>query len=296
MMTTPSEPLDEQNTYVVSTESSAEMARLMRQDQLLTQGMGGIFPEKIDLKGVHDVLDMACGPGGWVLETAFANAEMQVTGVDISEKMIAYAQAQAQVQQLSNASFRVMNIVHPLGFPDASFDLINERFIVGFMQRQAWPELMQESLRILRPGGIVRFTEVEAGHSNKPSFEKAWWLLFQAMNRSGLAFSPNGLHFNIFPMLLRFFRDANMQNVQKMAHVIDFSAGTEARDGFYYDLLNGFQALEPFITKSQVASLEEWRQIYQKGLSEMFEDDFCASWMLLTVWGHKAVYNFSIKS
>lgn len=291
-MTTSNEQPDnaQKETYVLDTESGAEMARLMRQDQLITQGMGGIFPEKVNLEGVQDVLDLACGPGGWVMETAFAHPEMQVVGVDISEKMIAYARAQTKVQRLPNATFHVMNILQPLTFADASFDLVNERFIVGFMQQQRWPQLIRESLRILRPGGILRYTEVELGYSNKTFFEKAWWIILQAMSQNGLGFSPHGLHFTIFPMLPRFFREADVQNVEKMAHVVEFSAGTEARDGFYYDFVNAFQALEPFIQKSGLVTLEEWRSIAQKALGEMFEDDFSAVWILLTVWGRKPEY------
>src|SRR5262249_15001579 len=156
-----------ENTYAVDAESAAEMARLMRQDHLITKGMGGIFPEKIDLSGVQRILDLACGPGGWVLETAFAYTDIDVIGVDISERMITYANAQANVQQLSNASFRVMNILQPLDFPDSSFDLINARLISGFMRPAWWSGLMRECLRILRPGGILRFTELEPGFTNK---------------------------------------------------------------------------------------------------------------------------------
>jgi SAM-dependent methyltransferase len=94
------------NTYVIDSESAAELARLMRQDHLLTTGMGGLFPERANLDGIHQILDIACGPGGWVLETAFQNPGKDVYGGDISQKMIAYAQGQAKIQGLSNAIFR----------------------------------------------------------------------------------------------------------------------------------------------------------------------------------------------
>src|SRR5690348_12671100 len=72
-MATSSEPPSkkEENTYILDAESAAEMARLMRQDQLVTAGMGGIFPENIDLSGIQRVIDLACGPGGWPLEVAY---------------------------------------------------------------------------------------------------------------------------------------------------------------------------------------------------------------------------------
>jgi hypothetical protein len=38
--------------YIVDAENAAEMARLMRQDHLLTQMMGGPIPEQTDLSQV----------------------------------------------------------------------------------------------------------------------------------------------------------------------------------------------------------------------------------------------------
>lgn len=288
-MSTPQEHPNASNesAYVLEPGGAAEMARLMRQDQLLTQGMGGIFPEGPDLTDVQDILDLACGPGGWVLETAYAHSDIDVIGIDISERMIAYANAQADVQQLSNASFQVMNILKPLEFPDASFDLVNARYIVGFMRPESWTNLIKECLRILRPGGILRFTEFEWGGANKPSLEKAFALLSLTMHNAGYTFSPGGYFVGILPVLPRLFRDAGLQDIRKMAHAVDFSAGTEARDGFYYNLASAFQTLTPFVARLGVSTEEEWQDLYQKGLAEMYEDDFCAMWFLLTVWGHK---------
>jgi hypothetical protein len=72
-----------------------------------------------------------------------------------------------------------------------------------------------------------------------------------------------------------------------LAHAIDFSAGTNVRDGYYYDFLSAFQALEPIIVQTKLLTSEEWRELSQKGLAEMFEEDFCSMAILLTVWGRK---------
>lgn len=288
-MSTPREPVDKQskNSYVLGAGGAAEIARLMRQDQQLTQGMGGIFPEKPDLSRVESMLDLACGPGGWVLETAFTYAHMKVVGVDISENMISYANAQARVQLLPNARFQVMNILQPLAFQDATFDLVNARYTLGFMRSGAWPGLIQECLRVLRPGGILRFTEFEWGGANTPCFEKALASLSLTMHKAGYGCSPSGHYLGVLPMLPRWFQDAGLQNVRKMAHTLDFSAGTEARDGFYYNHASAFQTLAPVVVKYGIATEEEWNDLYQKGLAEMYLDDFCAMWILLTVWGTK---------
>src|SRR5690349_18872644 len=87
------------NTYVIDAESAAEHARLFDQDTLLTEAMGGPLSEQGEeaLRGVRDVLDIGCGPGGWVQRVARDYPHMQVTGIDLSTTMIAYAQAMAGV-------------------------------------------------------------------------------------------------------------------------------------------------------------------------------------------------------
>jgi ubiquinone/menaquinone biosynthesis C-methylase UbiE len=277
-----------ENTYVIdSTESSIEMARLMRQDLLLTQGMGGLFPEQTDLSDVHDILDIACGPGGWVIETAYAHSDIEVTGVDISEKMINYARAQANVQHLDNAHFQVMNAFKPLDFPDASFDLINTRLIVAFMLPEIWPRFLKECMRVLRPGGIMRCTDAEWGLGNGAAFEKYSGLITQALHRAGQSFSPNGMHLGLIPVMPRLFQDAGYQQIGRMAHMIDFSHGTELNEGFYHDLSSVFKQIQPFMVKYNVITPAEVEILYQQALADMLAEDFCGCWILLTVWGNK---------
>lgn len=287
-MSVPQEPDNaNQRTYVIDSESEAEMARLLRQEQLLTRGMGGVFPEKPDLTHVQRVIDLACGPGGWALEVAFTYSDIEVIGVDISERMISYAQALAEAQQRKNVSFHTMDILKPLDFPEASFDLVNARLISGFMLREQWPIFFHECLRILRPGGILRLTEVEGGLVNKPHVEKIAQLSMRAMNLAGMNFSPNGLYYGILHVLPRFFQQAGLHKIDKMAHFIDFSFGTEAHEGYYHNAALMMPLLEPLITKMQLATAEEWHDLMQRGLAEIYEEDFCTAWLMLTIWGQK---------
>lgn len=112
------------------------------------------------------MLDIACGPGAWALDVAQAFPQKRVTGIDISRMMVQYAKAEAREKGLYNASFQVMDALKPLAFADDSFDLVNARFITGFMSKAASPILVRECMRILRPGGILRLTECESPLTN----------------------------------------------------------------------------------------------------------------------------------
>src|SRR5690348_2243030 len=118
-MTTPTDPSESENSYFIDHESGSEMARrLLDQDRLYTRSMGGFFSERFDLSRINRILDIGCGPGGWVQELAFAYPEKEIVGCDISQAMIEYARAQANVQELDNAHFHIMDVTRPLDFAD----------------------------------------------------------------------------------------------------------------------------------------------------------------------------------
>lgn len=286
-MATPPGSSQSENTYFIDAENAAEMARLTNQDRLMTKSMGGLFPERLDLTHIHDILDIGCGPGGWVLDVAREYPEKQVVGIDISTLMVEYARYQAYIQGLDNISFRVMNALEPLDFRDSSFDMANVRFISGFMPSVVWPRFMQECLRIMRPGGVVRLTEPEYPLSNSLVVEKLGALLTKAMQVAGQSFSPDGRHVGITPMLGRFLRDAGCQDIQKAAYVLDSSMGTEEHLSQYQNTMVFLKLVQPFIVKMELITQEEVDQLYQRALTEMMSDDYCSLWYFLSAWGVK---------
>src|SRR5690242_12311818 len=211
-------PVDQpesENPYFIDAESAAEMSRLMKQDRLTTTHMGGLFPEreKSEIASMHDILDLACGPGGWVMDVAYEYPKIQVTGIDISPVVIGYARAQAKSRGLENAHFRVMDALKPLDFADESFDLVNGRYLSGFMPKTAWLPLVKECVRITRPGGVVRLTELEPGPTNGQAVERISAISYEALRATGRSFSPDGRNIGITPMLGGFLRNAGCEHI-----------------------------------------------------------------------------------
>lgn len=118
------------STYFVQDRSNAEeFTRLQIQERLLTSGMGGVLPEQADPTRLRRVLDIGCGTGEWLFETARTYPTIgTLVGVDVSSKMLAYTRRQAEAQGLDQrVTFRCMDALRLLQFPSGFFDLVNQR-------------------------------------------------------------------------------------------------------------------------------------------------------------------------
>ena len=99
------------------------------------------------------VLDVGCGTG--VMGLIFAEMGHQVTGLDLSEGMLAKARGKADTQKCS-IEFRAGDAEH-LSFDDESFDVVVNRHLVWTLPH---PEVaLTEWHRVLRIGGVVLIIE-----------------------------------------------------------------------------------------------------------------------------------------
>lgn len=276
---------EETTTYFADVENAGEMARLLKQARFATKGLGGLFPRHLDVSAVHDVLDLACGPGEWVLAVADAYPALRVTGVDKSETMIQFARAISGT--VYTAHFRVGDALLPLAFSDQSFDLIHARFIAAFMPTDAWAKLLAECWRLLRPGGIMLLVEGEMALTTSPAVERLSGLFTQALRTVGQSFSPDGRHLGITAVLRRLLAGTGFASCQVEATAIEHSAGTEFHASLYEDYYVAFHLMQPFLVRAGVATSEELIPLYHRMLEEMHADDFCSLAFLLQAWGVK---------
>ncbi len=282
----------DRNQYVFDVESGAEMARLLDQDHMTTGAMGSLFPPQLALTDVRRVLDVACGPGGWVLQVAFHHRDMDVFGIDISHTMIEYARAQAKVQFLENAHFEIMDVVKGLTFPDDTFDVVNARFMVGFLAREQWPLVVRELLRVTRPGGTIRLTDSDVaatGITNSFALERLTALAAQACYRAGKGFAtdPTARNLGVTAMLGSLLQKAGCQDISEQPHILNYSWGTHAYHENYYNFCAGWLLMKPFLLKMGVTTEDEMATLYEQFQVEMLSEDFRGIWYFLSAWGKK---------
>ncbi|QBD74550.1 class I SAM-dependent methyltransferase [Ktedonosporobacter rubrisoli] len=278
---------DQASGYLVDAENIAEMARLAKQARLTTE-QTGLVPATIDLGRCATILDIGCGPGEWSLAIAQQLPMSRVTGIDISTRMTEYAQYLVQENNLSNANFHAMDARRQLDFPDNSFDLIHMRFINSFLSKDNWPVLLQECFRLLRAGGYICSTEAEGvGVTTSPSLTRYNRLMTQILRASGHAFVDEGDSPGITAVQMHLLQVAGFQTIQHEAFSSNYSHGTAAHTVLYEDFKALFKLLQPAVVHYKLASQEELDVLYQRVLSEMQDQTFCAVSFYQRVWGIK---------
>ncbi len=96
------------------------------------------------------ILDVGCGYGR---DSAyFTSHHHKVTGIDISHKGIKIARNCYPDIDFINGS------IFELPFPDKSFDMVFGNFLLHLFLKNSRKNVLTESLRVIKPGGIAAFS------------------------------------------------------------------------------------------------------------------------------------------
>ena len=136
------------------------------------------LPQLFRLRGDEHLLDVATGTG--IAATAIAPhlPRGRVTGVDLSEGMLAQARARAHQLGLNNIELHPMDM-QDIGFDDAHFDAANCSFGLFFLPDMT--RLLQHIVSKVKPGGQVVTCSFYQG-----SFEPNVDLFLERIQRYGV--------------------------------------------------------------------------------------------------------------
>lgn len=275
----------EVSTFLIDPENGAESVRLSNLHRLLTQYMGGLFPQDIDTASLQRVLDLACGPGDWVQDVAFEHQDIDVIGIDSSKSQIPYARAMARVQGLDNAFFEVMDIRKPLDFDDDSFDFIQARLLASVLSPAEWPGLLAECRHLLRPGGIMRLVEAEWPETNSPAVQHFGRIVIQALRQVGRSYSPDDQHLGTLAALVPLLRDAGLAQVRNRTYEVPFTTGLIGPHPIMDLLRVELYLMEPALLRWEVVTHAEFEALLRQMELEMFSDSFRGMWYIEEAWG-----------
>ena len=265
--------------------STEELHSLQKRDQMITASIGGVLPEQADPIVFQQVLDIGCGTGDWLIETARTYPTISLlVGIDISERMVTYAHAQATALGVSDrVQFRVMDAMRVLEFPPDSFDLVNQRLGSSYLRTWDWSNILSEFQRITAPGGVIRITDTASMESSSPALNHLTDLLQRASYQSGHSSSPDGN--TIVSEVIHLLQRLEIQNIQARSNTLEYRSGTPEWQFFYEDMKHALRMFQSFVLKW--LRVVDYEKLCQQALDEMQQPDFVGTWKLLTIWGSK---------
>ena len=109
------------------------------------------------------ILDVATGTADLAIQMAKDNPSAQITGIDLSEKMLEQGRSKLAEKKLDQRITLETGDASKLPFPDGCFDAVTVAFGVrNFDDREAG---LREMVRVCRKGGLV--TVLEFSHPQK---------------------------------------------------------------------------------------------------------------------------------
>lgn len=267
-------------------EKDLRLPRLFNFDLPALKMTGRVLPERSNISSIKDILDIASGDGSWAIAAAQAAPHLHILGIEQDLRLV--EEAKQHAQGIHNVHFLHQHPFRPLDFPDASFDLVNVRFIVGMIPAQTWSQVLQEYLRVIRPEGYLRLTENDMPVPGSRTLALLGGLIAEAFYKTGRSFSPNGRLLSITPVLKRLLQDAGCQDIRRMVYITNFSSDMSVHNEVCQDLATTYLRIQPFLIAHRVASQSELDQLYEQMLIEMHTEQFCALAFYLTAWGSKS--------
>jgi len=269
------------------TEHWTELVIALHRDQTYNKELGSLFPTGLDVSCVHDILDIGCGPGGWVLSAVKQYSHVKGIGIDISPLMVEHARLLAQAEGAHRAEFLVMDVTQPLDFADGSFDFIQIRTLSGFVYREQWPQLVQECYRVLRPGGSLCITEIEVVVPGSEAADRINSLFGKFLYNAGFSFAPTGRNLGLTARLRPMLSQSHFTSIAHQAHAIDVSRHSDAWQGAFEEFIALQQTVFPLLVMMQMITQDELDQLSQQALEDMQSDTYGCIIYFLSVWGKR---------
>jgi ubiquinone/menaquinone biosynthesis C-methylase UbiE len=122
--------------------------------------------EVADVRDGEAVLEVATGTGAMLVELARRNPSGRTVGAELAEGMLAEAR-----KRLARAGLDRVELVQgdalALPFPDESFDLVVNGYMLDLLPRDEIPRALADFGRVLRPGGRLVLSNMTVGDARR---------------------------------------------------------------------------------------------------------------------------------
>lgn len=238
-----------------------EMNRLDFQHYLLRQTFRGNYAAPIGEP--RSILDVGCGTGRWAREMASLFPQATVVGLDITPPPAdEEAEAGGVEVRPPNYQFAPGNVLEGLPFPDASFDFVHMRLLVLALPHDRWPFVVNELVRVTRPGGWIESVEATTLEQGGPATDQLMAWIEALLARRGISF-PNG---GKVGELLRSTGAANVVSNRISLPFGDY--GGRVGKLLMTDFFNGVQAYGGLMEAQGIVSAAEFERVVAQALAD----------------------------
>ena len=136
--------------------------------------------ELAEIKDGQKILEIACGTGVVFEKIVKQNPNGINIGVDLSPDMLKKTKLRLRKKDYTNYEIKEGNVLQ-LDFPNNSFDLLLNNFMVDLMPEENFDKIASEFYRLLKPNGIALVSTFSKG---KKIINKIW--LFIAVHLPNL--------------------------------------------------------------------------------------------------------------
>ena len=272
-------------------DNDTEITRLMMFHLLLQGEIASFCPNLRERAGINTVLDVACGPGWWVFAMAHAHRDVNFVGIDRSTSFIQFARTMVHARELENALFLVQDIYSPEEalLPGGGFDFINMAFIADRTSLTAFPTLSQQVYRLCRPGGLMRWVEMDPPGTNSEAYRRFTMLARQALLKAGLGFPAGTYATGITQVMEQLLRAAGFKEVESVTHefVIAADKGSRTHYRFFRQASVACLQMRAFLLAMGVTTIQEFERLYRQIHVEMLSKTFGGTCVLRMVYGKR---------
>lgn len=149
-----------------------EVNRLDFQHYMLRFAFQGNYAAPIQAPA--SILDAGTGTGRWAIEMAQTFPHANVIGVDVKPPAMDERASTRPDTDLrpQNYSFVPGNLLEGLPFADRTFDYVHQRLLFTAIPHDRWPSVLQELIRVTRPGGWIELVDSIGLANGGPNVEQ----------------------------------------------------------------------------------------------------------------------------
>ncbi len=202
------------DTPYVLPKDAGEIQRLDFQHFLLRYGLQSNYLAPI--QNPLSILDVGCGTGRWAMELAQEFPQANVVGTDLVSTEH-FTTGYGLERQPENYTFVPGNVLERLPFADNSFDFVHQRLLITAIPVERWPSVVQELVRVTRPGGWIELAECGVPQDAPGQPYPALWDTWIALCHT------RGVDFTLGHRIGSFLEQAGLRRVQQ--HEVLFPMG-----------------------------------------------------------------------